>query len=72
MNLTDLTLDAVGLPLNPVNACDMARIDLAAQFAMYGQHPHCRRCRFPCKQYNAPDSEIVYCPKHNGDADARR
>jgi hypothetical protein len=30
---------------------------------LYGTHPQCRHCRFPCKNYNAPNSKILYCPK---------
>lgn len=48
---------------NPFRPEDMARDDIEANFRHYGTHPNCRRCKLGCKQYAAPDSVIVYCPK---------
>jgi len=41
----------------------MARMDIEDNFRHYGTHPNCRRCQLGCKQYDAPGSVIVYCPK---------
>jgi hypothetical protein len=60
--MTDLSVDAVGLALTPIEPADAARMEIAAEFERYGQHPACFRCPMDCKQYNAPDSVIVYCP----------
>ncbi len=67
-NENDLTLDALGLPLKPIDPGDAMRIDIAAEFDQFGQHPYCFRCRKPCKQYAAPDSIIIYCPKFKEEA----
>ena len=48
---------------NPFRPEDMARMDIEDNFRHYGTHPNCRRCHFGCKQYAAPGSVIVYCPK---------
>jgi hypothetical protein len=33
----------------------------------FGVHPQCRYCRRDCKTYNAPGSEILYCPRMKND-----
>jgi hypothetical protein len=48
---------------NPFRPEDMARDEIEDNFRHYGVHPNCQRCQFGCKQYAAPDSVIVYCPK---------
>lgn len=35
-------------------------------FRLYGIHRQCRYCRQKCKQWNAPSSEIIYCPRYSG------
>lgn len=32
-------------------------------FETYGLHSQCRRCEMSCRQYNAPGSEIAWCPR---------
>lgn len=36
---------------------------IKANMKTYGIHRQCLYCYFPCKQYAALNSEVVYCPK---------
>jgi hypothetical protein len=48
---------------NPFRPEDMARMEIEDNFRHYGIHSKCYRCQHDCKQYAAPGSVIVYCPK---------
>ena len=39
------------------------RAGIVAEFKEYGVHYQCRYCRRQCKQWAAPNSQIVYCPR---------
>jgi hypothetical protein len=61
--MSTLSLDEVGLPLNPVEYADQVRMDINARFKERGNHPECYRCRHAheCRQYNAENSTMIYC-----------
>jgi len=44
-------------------AVNELRAEINANMKTFGTHPQCRYCRRDCKSYNAPHSEIIYCPR---------
>lgn len=44
-------------------ACSEMRAGINANFREFGVHDRCKYCRRECRQYNAPHSVIVFCPR---------